>query len=869
MSEDLLQTIPQKIGKYTYYRLGNTTLEQLKNKGIIPTKNYKNIKNKKPDGLVTYHGSVKAVVEYKQPKELKNEKDLRKAIKQEIDVAKALCKILIITDGSKSFWINAINAEYIKDSAGNNLKTLFHPIAVKQSGTIEYLLDVIETSINSKSSIIKSEKLIDPTPLAKRLWQTIWVATGKSPIKCLYNVVELFIFKFLSDLKILKKDMSFNHIYKKAKNDPEEALEYYAKNPRNRIYRLFPSGKDGTTIINGTIFVSEKGEANLSQSILFQRCLEHLHKYSEEFGSLTKIEKQFKTKLYESFLKEEVEALGQYFTPRKIIQSIIRMAGIDDPSFQFSGKRFCDPFCGVGGFPLEMLNLNDGMRECYRPDAEKNIHLPFVIHGFDKGFERDDERTIILAKSNMLIYLAELLFTNPQCATEFARVFNETFTLFRDNLGTFGYIIKEEENKYDYIFTNPPYVTSGSSIIKEEIRKTPRTVNEYPINALGLEGIALEWLIKSLRKGGKAFVMIPDGILARVNGKKLRAHILSECFLDAIISLPKRTFFANFKHTYILAITKKNNPKDEQREPVFTYLVSNIGERLTSVKREEIDDNDLPEMEGAFKMFLGARSSSKTLLERESMRCKVVDISRFKKSPHWLIDRWWTLDERIKMGIEESQPSVNKQEIDRILVEFNTALKDYESFREQIELGEIKTIDVKLANKSLFNLLIGKRVLKKEVLDSGIKGIPVYSANVFNPFGLIEFSNIKEFNHPSILWGIDGNYELRYIPAGEIFATTDHCGTIQILNEDIVPEYLLYALNLRKKEEPFDRTFRASLANMNRITIKIPILDNGNFDVELQQKVAIHFIESQQRKDRLHNIKLRLDEFLNGYLGSL
>jgi len=151
--------------------------------------------------------------------------------------------------------------------------------------------------------------------------------------------------------------------------------------------------------------------------------------------------KQFKTRLYESFLKEEVEALGQYFTPRKIIQTIVRMTGIDEPTFQFSDKRYCDPFCGLGGFPLELLNMNETIRERYRPDSEKRIQLPFVIQGFDKGLERDDERTIILAKANMLIYLAELLFANPDCSKEFARVFNETFTLFKDNLGTFGHII--------------------------------------------------------------------------------------------------------------------------------------------------------------------------------------------------------------------------------------------------------------------------------------------------------------------------------------------------------------------------------------------------------------------------------------------
>jgi len=523
------------------------------------------------------------------------------------------------------------------------------------------------------------------------------------------------------------------------------------------------------------------------------------------------------------------------------------MAGIDEPTFQFRGKRFCDPFCGVGGFPLEMLNLNEAMRECYRPNSKKKIDLPFVIHGFDKGFERDDERTIILAKANMLIYLAELLFTNPNCTTEFARIFNETFTLFRDNLGTFGHIIKEESNKYDYILTNPPYVTSGSSIIKEEIRKTPRTVNEYPVNALGLEGLSLEWIIKSLKKGGKAFVIIPDGILARV-GKKLRNHILSECYLDAIISLPKRTFFANFKHTYIIAITKKNKKGDVQTDPVFTYLVSNIGEQITSIKREEIEDNDLPEMEGAFRMFMGARKNSKTLLERESPRCKIIDITRFEKSSHWVIDRWWTHEERVELGIEESQPSVSKQEVDRILEELNTALEDYNDYRDPLSLDGVTTKEVKLGNTDLFNLFIGKRVLKKETLDSGENGIPVYSANVFEPFGLIEESNITDFAHPSILWGIDGKYELRYIPAKEVFATTDHCGVIQILDKTIIPEYLLYSLIMRKKADSFNRTFRANLTNMKRIKVNIPIDESGGFDVDVQKNCRTFHGVSTEKK---------------------
>lgn len=866
MSEELLQTIPQQIGKYTYYKLGGTTLNQLRNNGIIPKKNYDKLKAKKPDGLVVYHGQIRAVVEYKQPQALSSERHLLKAIKQEIQVAKTLCKILIITDGTKSFWINALNGELVKDAQGNDLRAVFHPLLVKSVMTLEYLLDEVYASITESNSTIRSARLIDPTPLATRLWQTIWVATGKTPVKCLYNVVELFIFKFLSDLRVLPDDIAFNSIYQKARGNPEEALDFYATNTRKKIYKLFPHGQDGTTIINGTIFVDENGEPNLSQSILFLRSLDHLQKYTEEFGSLTKINKQFKTKLYQSFLQQEVEALGQYFTPRKIVQSMIRMAGLDSPSFQFSGKRICDPFCGVAGFLLELLNINESMMACYRPNADGLITPPFVLHGFDKGFERDDERTIILAKANMLIYLAELLFSNPQCSNEFSRVFNETFTLFRDNLGTFGHIIKDEADKYDFIFSNPPYVTRGSGIIKEEIRKTPRTIKEYPINALGLEGLSLEWIVKSLRKGGRAFLIIPDGILGRVGGKKLRDHILRECYLDAIISLPVRTFFANWEHTYIIAITKKHFPEEIQKVPVFTYLVSNIGERLTSVKREDILDDDLPEMEGLFRIFSADKGSkTKARIEKETKRCKIQDIEQFQHGPHWVIDRWWNRSERIDIGAVESTNVANKKQIDSAISKLNKALADYEKFVSADVLRTTPSKAIVLGDKSFFRLFIGDRVLRKD-LPQGDGKIPVYSANVFEPMGLLERSNIVDFGFPVILWGIDGNFEFNLILAKIEFATTDHCGVIQVLDPSIVPEYLLYALTFSRVEESFDRSFRASLANMRRFTIAIPVRKDGTFDVEAQKAIANKFTARLEKQENLKALKKELDELFARYI---
>ena len=219
MSEELLQTIPFRIGRYTYYRLGNSTLTQLKKAKIINI-NAPLLKDKKPDGLVVLPGGiVKAVIEYKTPAELATQSQIKKAISQELNVAKLLCKLLIVTDGRKTFWINAINGEYIKKSnkcisfvfdAG---KICAGNLSFEEKEELESLIDQAEYSLSETNNNISEPEILDPTPLAKEVWQKIWINTGKEPEKCLYNVVEIFVFKFLSDIGVLDFTNNFNSVY--------------------------------------------------------------------------------------------------------------------------------------------------------------------------------------------------------------------------------------------------------------------------------------------------------------------------------------------------------------------------------------------------------------------------------------------------------------------------------------------------------------------------------------------------------------------------------------------------------------------------------------------------------------------------------
>jgi len=147
--------------------------------------------------------------------------------------------------------------------------------------------------------------------------------------------------------------------------------------------------------------------------------------------------------------------------------------------------------------------------------------------------------------------------------------------------------------------------------------------------------------------------------------------------------------------------------------------------------------------------------------------------------------------------------------------------------------------EVSLNDRKCFEISIGQRILKKQVFYSKGK-VPLYSANVFKPFGFIEEPNdsVKDFEHDYVLWGIDGNFEFNVKYAGEKFAITDHCGAIKILDSQIVPEYLVYQLEIKKYEMGFDRTLRASLANMKTVTINVPIKPDGSFDEDAQLELV-------------------------------
>jgi len=706
MSEELIQKGLHKnglkISDFEYYDLGATTLAQLKQYKIIPQKEYRKYSKRKPDALFVDRQNKKsvqviAVIEFKKPDEFRNNKQQTEAIQQCNDVCQELdSKVGIITDGQITLWINPCQKakeNNYEDKTGKkrsysfirneDKKDLSEPFLIQKVAETNYeklndetqntlyYIGRITSCISENNSTLISTEEVDPLGLARSVWQDIYINTGKDPSKCLYNVVELFIFKFLSDLGVLKSPYDFGSLLNMYHNGNEEkdVLEYYARNSRKKIRELFPPGKDNTTIINGTIFVDSNGNPVLSQAYLFKKSLQ---KY-KEFGSLKHVRKEFKTKLFETFLKQSKDKsrLGQFLTPRKVVSAIVDMSDVESLS---DGARFCDPFCGVGGFLCESLHKTK-RKEDFIPKNGK-IKPKIVYHGFDKGSDDEEERTIILAKANALIYLSEALEKYPKLTNEFAKAFNEMFHLLTDsNLGTLKRIVDKEEEKYDLILTNPPYITSGVTSIRDEI-KSEGLDQYYTTGSKGVEGLALEWIMRNLKKNGKAFVIIPDSILNVAQNKNIREYLLEGFFLNCIVSLPIKTFFNTPKKTYILGITKKNHKDQKQDFPVFSYLVSNIGETL-DINRFEIEGKS--DLVKAKELFNSYKGSPKTFPVSEigDLRCKLWPIVKFNPDELWAVDKWWTRVEKVKLGVVEEEQILNIEQFKEKLDDFSDKLKEY------------------------------------------------------------------------------------------------------------------------------------------------------------------------------------------------
>jgi len=264
--------------------------------------------------------------------------------------------------------------------------------------------------------------------------------------------------------------------------------------------------------------------------------------------------------LYEYLLSKIASAgvNGQFRTPRHIIELMVQMTA---PTPR---DEICDPACGTAGF---LVAASEYVRDTHADallDAEQRRHFHHsMFHGYDF-----DNVMLRIGSMNMLMHGIE----SPDIR-------------YRDSLSEGA---AADAEKYTLILANPPF--AGSLDYESTAKDLQRVVKTKKTELL-----FLALFLKLLKPGGRAAVIVPDGVLfgSSTAHKTLRKTLVENQKLDAVVKLPSGVFrpYAGVS-TAILFFTKTNSGGTDD---VWFYDVQADGFSLDD-KRNPVEANDLPDV---------------------------------------------------------------------------------------------------------------------------------------------------------------------------------------------------------------------------------------------------------------------------------
>jgi len=214
---------------------------------------------------------------------------------------------------------------------------------------------------------------------------------------------------------------------------------------------------------------------------------------------------------------------GQFRTPRHIIKLMVEMM---QPTLQ---DVICDPALGTAGFLVAAKEYIDKHHEVTELDKHRDHINKEMFNGTEFS-----STMLRIASMNLFLHGVE----EPNIV--------DIDAVSKDN---------SVSDAYTLVLANPPFT---GTIDKESVSPGLKNVT----NTNSTEALFLALILRQLKKGGKAAVIVPDGILFKMGKayKTLREEIVSNHKLEAVISLPSGVFKPySGVSTAIIIFTKTGN----------------------------------------------------------------------------------------------------------------------------------------------------------------------------------------------------------------------------------------------------------------------------------------------------------------------
>lgn len=422
------------------------------------------------------------------------------------------------------------------------------------------------------------------------IWEVFWTGGVTNPISVIEQFTYLLFIRRLDEIHtsrerqamLLETDIAqpifateqSNYRWNKFKNlDPQVMFDLVKD-------KVFPFIKT----INGEDTTFAK---HMSDAIFMIPKAQVLDKVVNLIDKIPMDDRDTKGDLYEYMLSklQSSGTNGQFRTPRHIIQMMVEMT---QPKLDGNKSDvICDPASGTCGFLMasEEYVRKQFENELMKPENSEHFHNKmFNAYDFDQHMLR-------IGAMNLMLHGVE----HPTVE-------------YKDSLSDHG-----EQNisdKYTLILANPPFKGSVAydelspdlltALGKTPKKAAPKVETDEDGNKKAKKGpsektelLFLALILRMLQPGGRAAVIVPDGVLfgSTKSHKEIRKAIIEDHKLDAVVSLPSGVFkpYAGVS-TAILFFTKTNSGGTDN---VWFYDMQADGFSLDDKRTPLIKDLDL------------------------------------------------------------------------------------------------------------------------------------------------------------------------------------------------------------------------------------------------------------------------------------
>ena len=371
-----------------------------------------------------------------------------------------------------------------------------------------------------------------------KLWEAFWTGGVSNPLTVIEQITYLLFLKRLDDNQITKEKQSAklggpvkDAIYPK-KYDALRWSRFKDKDPEV-MFQLFtrPDAKhDNLTVFDYMKQLGAEGSVfsqHMKGATFMIPTPRLLDRAVQMIDAIDMADRDTKGDLYEYLLSKIATAgkNGQFRTPRHIIRMMVQLM---KPT---PDDRICDPSAGTGGF---LVVASEEIRRQYPDKFHEKAFRKHWDSDLFNGVEFDASMLRIGAMNLMLHGIEHPNLIGQDALSKDLGHIQEAYTLF---------------------LANPPFKGSiDHDTVDPAILRT--------VNSKKTELLFLGLMLRMLRTGGRAAVIVPDGVLfgSSKAHKQLRQELIERQQLQAVISMPGGVFkpYAGVS-TAVLIFTKTDS----------------------------------------------------------------------------------------------------------------------------------------------------------------------------------------------------------------------------------------------------------------------------------------------------------------------